>query len=131
MHSALWVVQCLLGLVFGYSAAFKGTRAKDEIVAIGQTGVAWYGTGFIRFIALCEGLGAIGLILPWLLGTVRVLTPLAAIGLGIIMVGAAVSHARLAFANPGRRARELANVGTNVVLIGALAFVAVERLHML
>jgi hypothetical protein len=45
---------------------------------------------FVRFIAVCEVLGAIGLILPWLLRIRPGLTPLAAAGLVIIMIGATV-----------------------------------------
>jgi hypothetical protein len=43
---------------------------------------------FIRFIGTAEVLGAIGLILPWLLRICPQLTPLAAAGLAIIMAGA-------------------------------------------
>ena len=46
---------------------------------------------FIRFIGACEVLGALGLVLPWALGIRRELTPLAAAGLVIIMIGATVS----------------------------------------
>ncbi len=46
---------------------------------------------FVRFIGICEVLGAFGLILPWTLGIRRELNPLAAAGLAIIMVGATVS----------------------------------------
>jgi hypothetical protein len=45
---------------------------------------------FIRFIGVVEVLGALGLILPWLTGIRPVLTPLAAAGLVIIMIGATV-----------------------------------------
>src|SRR5262245_38260210 len=45
---------------------------------------------FVRFIGVAETLGAIGLILPWLLRIRPVLTPLAAGGLVIIMIGATV-----------------------------------------
>jgi hypothetical protein len=45
---------------------------------------------FIHFIGVCEILGGIGLILPWLLGIKPKLTPLAAVGLVIIMIGAVV-----------------------------------------
>jgi hypothetical protein len=45
---------------------------------------------FIRFIGVCEMLGAIGLILPSLLRIRTGLTPLAAAGLAIIMLGATV-----------------------------------------
>jgi uncharacterized membrane protein YphA (DoxX/SURF4 family) len=43
---------------------------------------------FLRFIGVAEVLGAIGLILPGLLGIRPGLTPLAAAGLVIIMTGA-------------------------------------------
>jgi hypothetical protein len=43
---------------------------------------------FLRFIGVAEVLGAIGLILPGLLGIRPGLTPLAAAGLVIIMIGA-------------------------------------------
>jgi hypothetical protein len=45
---------------------------------------------FLRFIAVCEILGALGLILPGLLRIRPGLTPLAAAGLVIIMIGAMV-----------------------------------------
>ena len=44
--------------------------------------------GFIYFIGVCEILGGVGLILPWLTKTKPVLTPVAAVGLFIIMIGA-------------------------------------------
>jgi hypothetical protein len=45
---------------------------------------------FIRFIGICEVLGALGLVLPGLLRIKTYLTPLAAAGLTIIMLGAVV-----------------------------------------
>jgi uncharacterized membrane protein len=45
---------------------------------------------FLRFIGVAEVLGAAGLILPWALRIRRELTPLAACGLVIIMIGAMV-----------------------------------------
>ena len=45
---------------------------------------------FIHFIAACEVLGALGLILPRLLGIKPWLTPLAAALLIVIMIGAVV-----------------------------------------
>ncbi len=45
---------------------------------------------FLRFIGVCEVLGGIGLILPGLLHFQPRLTPLAAAGLTIIMIGAVV-----------------------------------------
>ena len=45
---------------------------------------------FLRFIGVCEVAGAIGLILPWLLRIRQILTPVAAAGLVIVMIGATV-----------------------------------------
>lgn len=39
-------------------------------------------------------LGALGLVLPGLTGTAEILTPLAATGLALIMVGATITHER-------------------------------------
>ena len=49
-----------------------------------------YALWFLRFIGVVEVLGALGLILPGLLRIRQELTPLAAVGLVIIMIGATV-----------------------------------------
>jgi hypothetical protein len=72
----------------------------------------------VRVIAFAEICGALGLILPWASGIVPVLTVAAAVGLGVIMLLAAVVHTRL---------HEPKNVATNVVLFAICAFVAVGR----
>ena len=48
----------------------------------------------VRLIGALELLGALGLILPGLLGIAPALTPLAAVGLALIQVGAALTHIR-------------------------------------
>jgi uncharacterized membrane protein YphA (DoxX/SURF4 family) len=123
MNVATWVVQIELALVFSYSGAYKGTHKKSDVVASGQTGVRWYSQRFIRFIAIAEVFGVLGLILPRLVGVATSLTPLAALGLAVIMIGAAVSHARLA----PQRPREWLNVVTNITLLAGCMFVAIER----
>ena len=50
---------------------------------------------FIHFIGICEILGGIGLIVPWLTGIRRGLTPLAASLLIVIMIGATVISAMM------------------------------------
>ncbi len=60
-----------------------------------------YSIGFLQFAGVCELLGGVGLIAPWWLGIVPVLTPLAAAGLAVIMVGAAVYHLRATETTPG------------------------------
>jgi uncharacterized membrane protein YphA (DoxX/SURF4 family) len=119
MNTLLWICQILLAIVYVVSGAQKSTQSKDRMIATGQTGVRDYPIGFIRFIATCELLGAMGLVLPRAVGILPILTPLAAIGLGIIMIGAARAHARL---------HEPRNVAINLVLLTVLAFVVIGRL---
>lgn len=93
LHIALWVVQVALALAFGMIGVTKLTTS--DAVLIQQPGelVEKYGVGLIRFIGIAEVLGALGLILPAALRTLPVLTPLAAIGLAIIMSLATALHA--------------------------------------
>jgi uncharacterized membrane protein YphA (DoxX/SURF4 family) len=127
MNVALWIVQALLAVVFASSGVAKSAMSKQALLASGQTGVRDYSVPFIRFIASLEILGALGLLLPGLTEVAPFLTPLAAIGLAIIMVGAARAHSRLAREDGGRRRKELLNVATNAVLFAACAFVVAGR----
>lgn len=119
MNTFLWLVQCLLALIFVASGAAKSVMSKERMAAAGQTGVAPYSLPFIRFIAVCEIAGAFGLTLPLALGVCRQLASLAACGLGVIMIGAAVTHWRL---------KEPRNVGINFLLFILCLFVAWRRL---
>ena len=84
---ALWIVQGLLALVFLFAGGMKLVMPLEELtkgLPVQLPGL------FLRFIGVCEVLGAIGLILPGLLRVRPGLTPLAATGLVIIMIGATV-----------------------------------------
>jgi hypothetical protein len=72
----------------------------------------------VRLAAACELLAAVGLIMPWVSGVLPVLTPLAALGLGAVMTGAAGSHLHL---------REPRTAGLNVVILFVCVFVAATR----
>ena len=85
MTYALWIVQVLLALLFLWAGGIKLVLPVEEMTK--QMPVPLPGL-FLRFIAVCEVLGAIGLILPGLLRIRPGLTPLAAAGLVIIMIGA-------------------------------------------
>ena len=83
MNIALWIAQGLLAAIFLFAGGMKLILPIEEMTKqLPLPGL------FLRFIAVCEVLGAIGLILPWLLGLRPGLTPLAAAGLVIIMIGA-------------------------------------------
>ena len=83
MTYVLWIVQGLLAALFLFAGGLKLAMPIEELTAqLPLPGL------FIRFIALAEALGALGLILPGLLRIRTDLTPLAAAGLVIIMSGA-------------------------------------------
>jgi hypothetical protein len=81
----LWAVQGLLAALFLFAGVMKLVLPVEAMAGP----VALPGL-FLRFIGVCEALGAIGLILPGLVKVHRELTPLAAAGLVIIMIGATV-----------------------------------------
>jgi len=85
MNRLLWVVQALLALLFLFAGGMKLFMSAAELTA--QSPIP---AGFLRFIAVMEILGGLGLVLPGMLRIRTVLTPLAAVGLSIIMIGAVV-----------------------------------------
>src|SRR6267142_2536483 len=82
---ALWIVQGLLALEFLFAGGMKLVMPLEELTKGAPFQLPFL---FLRFIGVCEVLGAIGLILPGLLHSRTGLTPLAAAGLVIIMIGA-------------------------------------------
>jgi hypothetical protein len=85
MNRALWVVQVLLALLFLFTGTSKLLMSPEQLTAGSPLSA-----GFLRFISVCEILGAFGLILPGLLKIRPGLTPLAALGLLVIVTGATV-----------------------------------------
>ena len=84
-NGVLWVVQGLLAALFLFAGGMKLVLPIEAMAGP----VALPGP-FLRFIGVAEVLGAVGLILPGLLRIQRQLTPIAAAGLVIIMIGATV-----------------------------------------
>ena len=87
MNYALWIIQWLLALLFLFAGGMKLVLPIEEMTK--QMPLLLPGL-FLRFTGVVEVLGAIGLILPWLLRIRPGLTPLAAVGLAIVMIGATV-----------------------------------------
>lgn len=85
VNYALWAVQALLALVFLFAGGAKLVLSAEAL-----RGPVAVPVLFLRFIGVCEVLGALGLILPGLLRIQTGLTPLAAGGLVIIMIGATI-----------------------------------------
>lgn len=87
MNIVLWILQVLLGLFFIFAGVMKFVMPVEAMTK--QMPVAMSGL-FLHFIGVCEILGGLGLLLPGIFRIKPGLTPLAAAGLVIIMIGAAV-----------------------------------------
>jgi uncharacterized membrane protein YphA (DoxX/SURF4 family) len=121
MGIALWVVQALLALVFLGAGAMKLSQPKEKLAK----NMAWvedFSQGTVRLIGASEVLGAVGLVLPALTGVLLWLTPLAAAGLVLLMIGAALTHLRRT---------EYGNIAVNAVLLILAALVAYGRFSVL
>ena len=118
MTYILWIIQVLLALLFLFAGGTKLVLPIEVLMSMGSPNAIPLPGLFIKFIGVCEVLGAIALILPGLLRIRPGLTPLAAAGLVIILIGAAA----LTFAADG------ASAAVVPVVVGLLAvFVAYGR----
>lgn len=117
MNTALWIVQILAALAFGMAGLAKLTQPYDKL----RAQMKWvddFSPNMVKGIGALELLGAIGLIIPALTGTLPWLTPVAAVGLVVVMLGAMVTHFRR---------QEMPMIGINFVLLLLAAFVAYGR----
>jgi uncharacterized membrane protein len=87
----LWILQIVLAVVFLLAGGVKAFQSYDTL-ADRMPWVEDYSPNTVRIIGALEILGAIGLILPGLLGMLTILTPAAAIGLAVLMLLAIVKH---------------------------------------
>jgi len=118
MNIVLWIGQGVLAGIFLLSGAQKSTQSVQRMIATGQTAAKIVPLRYLRVAGVSELFGVLGVILPWLTGIARVLTPVAAVGFGVIMVLAAGVHTRL---------REPRNVAINVVILAIAGTVAWGR----
>jgi uncharacterized membrane protein YphA (DoxX/SURF4 family) len=116
MNILLWVLQVLLGIYFFV------TGIVHFIVPPGLPApMAWMyelSPGLHYFSGMAEILAGLGLILPGITRIQTRLTPLAALGLVFVMVGAAIWHVMRS---------EFENIVMNIILMGLAAFVAYGR----
>lgn len=119
MNLALWICQGLLAALFLVSGTAKTSMSKRRLLETGQTGVAPFPLPIIRLTAACELLAVVGLIVPTASDVFPTLTAVAAIGLGVVMIGAMISHATL---------HEPGTVAINALIFATCCFVAVGRL---
>ena len=118
MNKLLWAGQILLAVAFLYSGICKSIYSEKQLIDMGQTGVAGFSAGVIRFIGVSEILGFAGILLPWWTRILPVLTPVTAVCFAVIMIMAAAIHYKL---------KEPRNVAINIMLLTVSILVAAGR----
>ena len=117
MNTAIWIVQILLALAFLMTGLIKLTQPKEKLAQ--QMGwVNDFSPSIVKTIGGVEILGAIGLIFPALTHILPILTPLAAVGLVLVMIGAAATHLRR---------KEYPMIVANIVLLLLAVFIVYGR----
>ena len=119
METALWIAQVLLAAIFLVTGTTKLTQPRLKMAAGPMRWAADVTDRQFRTIGLLEVLGAIGLILPAALGIAPLLTPLAAVGLVLVLVGAIYTHVRY---------DESERLAVPIVVLALALFVAIEGL---
>jgi uncharacterized membrane protein len=118
VNIALWTVAGILAFAFLGAGLMKLVRNKQQLVDAGMPWVADARPAFVKTIGVLEILAAIGLIVPALSGVAPVFVPRAAVGLALVMFGAAVLHARR---------KEIPNIFIALIILALAAFVAWGR----
>ncbi|WP_208620026.1 DoxX family protein [Mycobacterium marseillense] len=119
VNIALWVVQGLLAFVYLVAGGLKVVRPRERLVASGR--LDWmkdHSDAAVKAVGAVEIAGALGVILPEATGIARILTPIAAVGLVIVQIGAMRVHLT-------RNERQPLPI--NVILLLLAAFVTVGR----
>ena len=117
LHITLWIAQVILAAMFLMSGFMKLSQPIDQLSKM-LPWAAQVPEALVRFIGVAEVLGAVGLILPSLLRIQPKLTPIAAVGLALIMLFAVVFHISRG---------ETPMIGMNFILIAIAAFIAWGR----
>ena len=117
MNVVIWIVQIVLGLAFILAGFMKSTQPREKLTAQ-MTWVEDYSGQQVKLIGVVEILGGLGLILPAWTGIAPILTPIAATGLAIVMVLAALVHVRR---------KEVNRTPVNAILFALAIFIAITR----
>jgi uncharacterized membrane protein len=113
----LWILAGLLAAMILLAGVMKVAVPKEKLLGI----MAWAKTwpdARLKALGVVEVLGAVGLILPRALNIAPVLTPVAAVGCAIVMIGAVITHVRM---------KDYKGVGMPFVLLVLAIVVAAGR----
>lgn len=118
LHIALWAIQITLATCLVWAAYMKLFQPLEKLSAMwpwtGQVPIA-----MVKATGLIDLLGALGLILPTWLHIKPILTPIAALGVVILMACASIFHISRG---------ETSVIGINMVFAAMAIFVAWGRL---
>ena len=117
MNQLLWVLQGALAVMFATAGVMKASEPKDELA----TKLPWvedYSGSTVKLIGIAELAAAMGLLLPGMTGIAVLLTPIAALGIVVLMALAVLTHARRG---------ESTSIAFNIALLLLGAFVAWGR----
>ncbi len=92
LHWGVWAAQVVLALLYFAAGLAKLMQPMEALSAMGMGFVDNFPEFIVRLIGLAEVLGAAGLILPAATRIKPYLTPLAALGLALLQVGAMITH---------------------------------------
>ena len=119
MNTVVWIAQGLLALAMLAAGGMKLAQSKEQLMASGS--MDWtedFPEGQIKGIGTLEVLAALGLILPAALDIAPELVGAAAVGVVLLMLGAAATHLRR---------KEGQMVPVNLVIAAIAVFIAVMR----
>ena len=117
MNIALWILQILVALAFLLAGSMKVSQSMDRL----KKNMGWTAhttPGIVRLVGTLEILGALGLILPAVTHVLPWLTPVAAAGLVLTMIGAFIVHVRL---------KEFSRLGVPLILLLLALFIVYGR----
>jgi uncharacterized membrane protein len=117
MNFVVWIIQGALAAMFLMAGIIKLTQPKEKLEK-SLPWVKYFSLQTVRIIGTSELLGAIGIIVPQLTGIYPILSPIAAVGLVLIMVLASAHHL------PKKEYKE---VGFNATLLILSVVVALYR----
>lgn len=95
MDLALWIVAGFMAAVFAIGGLSKLIIPKEKIAQLpGGRWVEGVSDGFVKATGVLDLLAAAGLILPAALDIAPILVPMAAVGVVMLMIGAAIVRVR-------------------------------------
>ncbi len=118
MNAVLWLLQIVLALAFLALGLLMLTQSRERLLRVAGW-VEDFPQPVVTAIGVLELLGAVGVVLPGVLGVAGVVVPVAALGLAVLLVGAIATHLLRG---------EQDEVAAPVLLLVAAAAVAAGRL---